>query len=263
MEEIKIITSKDNKLYKKCYSLGIKKYRDKLKEYIIEGEKLVKEAIFKNIVKDIIIERGRDIRLPRCEVNPVFMEGKLFRRLTHTETTQGVIAIVKSQNFTRDEFFGKVGKDGNILIIDRVQDPGNVGTMIRTAKAGGYKGVIIIRGSADIYSPKVIRAASNAVLDFPIFFAENEDEVIEFIKDSKRILIGTDVKSSNFYYQVDTGKESIGLIIGNEGRGVSTSLLEKSDFRVKIPMALESESLNASVAAGILIYHWKEIIDGK
>ena len=261
-----IIKSRENKLYKMCKSLSLKKFRDKLGLYVVEGEKLVLEAIDKGKAFQIICNYEKNLEDGYKKDGHVFMEGKLFKELTHTETDQGIIAVVRKDNLNFDEFL-KVAEDKNLLVLDRLQDPGNVGTILRTADAAGYGGIIGIKGTVDFYSPKVVRAAANSLIRVPIFMAESEDEAISIATKANCLIVGSNVGKELTNYRPLKEKDiwkfdrNIALVLGNEGGGVSRRLLEKCHITTKIPMKSGVDSLNASVAAGILVYELGYNID--
>lgn len=155
---------------------------------------------------------------------------------------------------TLSEFAGETKKgSGNILVMDRLQDPGNIGTLIRTAEAAGYRGIIIIKGTGDVSSPKVVRAAAGSALRMPIIKMDTPNQVKEFCEENLKRLIGTSIKDAVPFYKVDL-TQNIALVIGNEGNGMSDELEELSHENIMIPMEGGNESLNAAVAAGIIMY---------
>ena len=162
------------------------------------------------------------------------------------------MAVVSKPELTADEFYSSLGGK-NILVLDRLQDPGNIGTMLRTAEAAGYGGVIAIKGTGDIYSPKVVRAAAGSVFRMPVLQGEETSEAAGRIKQSGRRIAATTMNGSCAYYDADL-KSGAALVIGNEGNGISDEFLALSDIRVSIPMCGYVESLNAAVAAAILMY---------
>ena len=180
------------------------------------------------------------------------VDPKLFGELAQTETSQGIIASVRKPILSLEEFIENK-KPGNFVVLDRLQDPGNIGTIIRTADAAGYKLVIAMKGTADIFSPKVVRSATGSLFRIPIAFVENNDQLIDFAHKAGKKLTATCLDDSKYYYEEDL-KENIALIVGNEGNGIDPDLIAKSDVKIKIPMHGSIESLNASVAAAIIMY---------
>ncbi|MEG0291499.1 MAG: RNA methyltransferase [Anaerovoracaceae bacterium] len=254
---MKVITSKDNKIFKKAVNLTTKKYRDRLGQFLVEGDKLVREAYDAGKVETVILCDNYKKEIYYEETEVVFMMGKLFERLTQTETSQGIIAIVNKMEYDVETFSKKINqKSGNVVVLDCLQDPGNIGTIIRTADAAGYNGVLTIRGTADAYSPKVVRSAAGSVLRLPIMQVSDQNEAIKFLKDNQKTIVATCFETDKFYYDVDL-RNNIGLVIGNEGNGISEEFLNCSDLKIKIPMEEPVDSLNASVAAGILMYQSK------
>ena len=145
------------------------------------------------------------------------------------------------------------GGGGNFVVLDRLQDPGNIGTILRTADAAGYSLAIVLKGTADVFSSKVVRAATGSLFRMPVVFMDSVDELMEFTRAAGKKLVATCFDTDRYYYDENL-KENIALIIGNEGSGISRELIECSDLKIKIPMHGNIESLNASVAAGILMY---------
>lgn len=257
---MKVISSKDNRIYKQCKSLASKKYRDKTDCYIVEGEKLVDEAYKAGMAETIIVNKGSIKDINYSGADTVFMEGKLFEQLAHTVTSQGILAIVRKKAFNEEAFMSAVaakkGSGSNVVVLDRLQDPGNIGTIIRTADAAGYGGIIAVKGTGDIYSPKVVRAAAGSVLRLPIFFAENDEHAVKMLKKGGKKLVGTAFDTDLYYYDAELS-ENTALVIGNEGSGMSEYFSKHADINVKIPMNENVDSLNAAVAAGILMYQSK------
>ncbi|MGI6751328.1 MAG: TrmH family RNA methyltransferase [Anaerovoracaceae bacterium] len=263
---IKRITSVENPTFKEALKLRYKHERDRRGVYLAEGPNLLHEglkndvflkAVFlsedlsreeNNRIREMVERRGHKGKL-------IVLEHDLFRRISDTETPQGVISIIEKRKFTEGEFFVKTSDRGwgNILVIDRIQDPGNMGTLLRTSDAAGWSGIMIVKGTVDIYSPKVVRAAAGSLFRVPILFVRDGEEALNLLrKHGKRILV-TDPRSNTCYYDVDM-RENIALIIGNEGSGISKDFMAGGDCMVTLPMAEAVESLNAAVAAGILMY---------
>ena len=246
------ISSKDNKIFRLCEQLSHKKYRDKLGLYLIEGENLLEEAV-KNgaAIKTVLMCRDYRGSLFGTEDKAFCLSDKLFEQLAQTETTQGIMAIVEKPELSPDLFLDRGG--GNFIVLDRLQDPGNIGTILRTADAAGYELAIVMKGTADVFSPKAVRAATGSLFRMPVVFMDSVDELMEFTRAAGKKLVATCFDTDRYYYDENL-KENIALIIGNEGSGISRELIECSDLKIKIPMHGNIESLNASVAAGILMY---------
>ena len=173
----------------------------------------------------------------------------VMRVLADTETPQGIMAICQQQNINVSNINGK-----KLLLIDSVQDPGNIGTMIRTADAAGMDAVILGTGCADPYNPKVVRSTQGSLFHLPIIKANLDP----FIDELQIPVFGTALEGAIPYNQVESTDE-FALLVGNEGQGVSKDLLEKTTNNLYIPIYGKSESLNVAVAAGILMYYLKSM----
>ena len=276
---MKVITSKENPTYREALKLLRRKHREDTGSYLLEGVKPVKDALEAGNVpeklfirEDYAAEDGRDTetvpgsdtrsevggiaelisRIEDGENRAICLSRELFDRLSDTENSQGVIALIKRSDMDARRFMDRACK-GNILLLDRLQDPGNAGTMIRTAEAAGFAGIVALKGTTDLYAPKVVRAAAGSILRMPILTGTGEDDALRLLKEGGwKIAVTTpDGGTDCFDMKVETG---IALIKGNEGSGASRRLIEESDLRLMIPMEGQIESLNAAVAAGILMY---------
>lgn len=262
---MKTIRSKDNLIYKSAVKLQKKKFRDETGLYLIEGVKPLKDAFSMGINIENVFIRD-DVILPETipEDLCIIIGKDMFSKLSDTGTSQGIIAVAEKQKYDRNGFIDEVcnqqkrGKSSNIVILDRLQDPGNIGTIIRTAEAAGYKGIVLISGSGDVYSQKVVRAAAGSLFRMPVIYVDNHESAISLVKEMGKMLTVTCLEDAENCFDVDLN-ENIALVIGNEGRGVSEELIASSDIRVKIPMEGSIESLNAAVAAGILMYQSRKI----
>ncbi len=253
---IKEINSKDNRILKECQRLSLKKYRDKENRYLIEGHNLICEALSQGAQIDyLIFDEEKASRLP-FDGDVYMVKHSLFERIAQTENSQGIVAVVQKKQWDFDELAERCQGDGNIVVLDRLQDPGNIGTIIRTAEGAGYAAVFALKGTADVFSPKTIRAAAGSVFRIPIIHVEDNRELKALAGGLHKKLVVTSLEADNNYFDADLSKD-IALVIGNEGNGVSEELLEMADVKIRIPMAGRLESLNASVAAGILMYEAK------
>ncbi|WP_261827868.1 TrmH family RNA methyltransferase [Inconstantimicrobium mannanitabidum] len=246
------IESKENKLFKDTKKLKEKKWRIKNKKYLIEGVRIVEEAIKAKVKIDAIFleEDLEDARinafLEGQSFNSYVLSKELFKSLCSTEAPQGIIAIVDLSNSIEK-------KSGNFYILaDKVQDPGNMGTIIRTAHAANAKGVIITKGTVDIYNEKTIRSTMGSIFYLPVI----EDQDLEFTKklidNGYKLLVSALDAEKNFFEEDLSG--SYIIAVGNEGNGVSDEIKDLATVKVKIPMPGEAESLNVSVACAIMIY---------
>lgn len=252
---MKIITSRDNQIYKAAYKLLKRKYRDETGRYLLEGKKPIVDAVSLGVdIENIFVCRGFEADFAAFEDDMTVLEVDLFKRLADTGTSQGIIAVSRKKAYGIEDIDRILrNNDKNVVVLDRLQDPGNIGTIIRTAEAAGYCGVLVMQGCADVYSPKVVRAAAGSLFRMPVIYAGTYEETIYKLKKMNRRLVATSLDAEMFYYEVDLS-ENTALVIGNEGRGISRDFLKNSDIKIKIPMEGDIESLNAAVAAGILMY---------
>ena len=256
------ITSKDNKIIKLIRQLETKKIRDELSLFVIEGPNLIIEAISEKIqIKTILVSEDfiksedeaskkllKYFRGSKTELYSV--EEKLFNNVTDTENSQGIIGIVSKKEFKEEAL---LDKKAFMVVLDKLQDPGNIGTIIRTCQGAGVSCIAIIKGTGDIYSHKVVRATAGAIFKMPFIFFENEKQAIEKVKKSGMKLLCTTVTGGKNYFQEDM-KVKVALVIGNEGKGASKEFINAADRLITIPMPGGAESLNAAVAASIIIY---------
>ena len=245
------IISKDNRIYKLCGQLSQKKHRDRLGKYLIEGENLIDEAAKTGAdIETVLMRRGYP-KIPEELSDRAFeLDERLFDGLSQTQTSQGIIAIVTKPQRHKEEF---ACAPGNFVVLDRLQDPGNIGTILRTADAAGYRLAIVMKGTADIFSPKTVRAATGSLFRMPVVFMDSNSELVEFTRAAGKRLVATCFDTQRCYFDEDL-TDNIALVIGNEGNGICQEIIESSDSKIKIPMHGNIESLNASVAAGILMY---------
>ena len=252
---MKTIRSKDNPAYRETLKLLRKKYRDQTGMFLIEGPRPVLDAVRSGNGIGTVFLRESAADSPQSQEAAVLCEAEhvrlavladgLFDKLSDTEHSQGILASA-----------GKKAPGeltGSILILDRLQDPGNIGTIIRTAEAAGFGALITIKGTGDVYSPKTARAAAGSLLRVDVFEGMETDEAVQLCREHGRRIIASDLQGSVEYTDADlTG--AIALVIGNEGSGISGEFRSAADVKVRIPMEGNIESLNAAAAAGILMY---------
>lgn len=247
---MKHIQSAKNPQIKQWKKLSMKKERDKTRTFVVEGFHLVEEALIGDSILEIIISENKDLP-PSWDYGSVpvtMVTDEIIHHLSETEAPQGVFAICRQQEPSAAAADGE-----RYLLIDSVQDPGNLGTMIRTADAAGIDAVIVGEGSVDIYNPKVLRSAQGSHFHLPVISA-NLAEWINKLKDDNIPVYGTALENGKEYTEIhSTGK--FALIVGNEGSGVSKDILETTTDNLYIPIFGKSESLNVAIATGILLYH--------
>lgn len=252
------VTSAENPVYRDCLRLQKKKYRDREGACLIEGENLIREALENEVrIESLIIrEDSRFTKgVPRIAgVRKIYvMNENLFRSAADTETSQGILAVIRKPEWTEEEIRGALSEGRNLVILDRLQDPGNIGTILRTAEGAGYGAALIVKGTADIWSPKVLRAAAGAVFRLPLVYADSPEAAADLTRRLGKRLLVTSVTGGVRYFDADLSRDAA-LVIGNEGNGVDDVFFGRADQKVFIPMGGRLESLNAAVAAGILMY---------
>lgn len=254
-----VIKSRQNSLVKHVRALDNKRYRDERGQFFIEGTKMVEEAIREDgdidclLVADTFDWQGfkGDIGLEDERYDLIALEDSLFSYMAKTKTPQGIAAILNRTHYDIDEIL----HDQNyfLTILDGVQDPGNVGTIIRTMDCAGGNGVILLDGCSDPYSPKALRATMGSIFRIPTYEVKDDRELfLQLIAKETHVMISHLEGENLFSWR--GGHDRTALIIGNEGRGVRGELLEYASSLIKIPMLGGAESLNASVASGIIIY---------
>jgi RNA methyltransferase, TrmH family len=253
---LKFIESVNNPKVKQWRKLLTKKERDKTESFIIEGFHLVEEALKQGEqILEIIVSDQVGLP-PRWDVSstPVtLVTDEISKLLTETEAPQGIYAICRVPSKI-GETLAQAGK--TFLLIDAVQDPGNLGTMIRTADAAGIDAVIVGHGSVDIYNSKVLRSAQGSHFHLPIIRGDLH-EWIEKLQDKNVPVYGTALEGASAYTDISS-QDSFALIVGNEGNGVAKDLLSSTTTNLYIPIFGKSESLNVAVATGILLYYLKK-----
>ena len=243
-----IITSKANSVVKNAKKLHQKKYRKYA--YLIEGWHLFEEAVQAGVMieKIFALESYRDqlATFPQT----VWVSEEILRDLADTQTPQGIVAVIQKEEVGLPDF-----SQGKFLFLEDVQDPGNVGTMIRTADAAGFTGVIVSDKSADIYSLKTLRSMQGSHFHLSIYRLP----VATFIEEAKKsdlpILATTLLRDSKDYRELSS-LENFVLVMGNEGQGISSVMAESADQLVHIGMKGRAESLNVAIAAGILMFYF-------
>lgn len=256
---MQIITSKDNETVKNIRKLKEKKYRDLNNSYIIEGIKLIKEAIIeKKLIKQIVvceenINNGvidKKLLYEIAKYECIYVNKKIFTLISDVQNPQGILAVIEKQNSEDNIDY----KEDIIVVLDGIQDPGNLGTILRTIDSVGLKQVIVSKETADAYNPKVVRSTMGAIFRVNIIESDNLIETLKNLRKHKYKIMATSLETNNYIYDVDYNKKVI--VIGNEANGVSKEILNAAEEKIKIPMLGRTESLNASVATSIILYEY-------
>lgn len=240
------ITSLTNAKVKQWSKYKEKKHRDKDHKFLIEGEHLIEEAHKANLIECILIEQGKENMFPAYETYEVTRD--ILKKLSDSVSGTYIMAVCHMPNISSIDFGNKV------IVLDDVQDPGNVGTIIRTAFSFGYTSIVLSNHSVDVYNQKVIRSTQGALFHMPII----RGDIIELLQELKQqgiTLYATSLHEATPLQQT-LKKTPCALIFGNEGNGVSKDVIDYSDHKVFIEMET-FESLNVAVAAGICMYEFK------
>jgi len=256
---MEIITSKENEKVKHIKKLKDKKYRDEFGQYIIEGIKMIEEAIAEHVdIESIVIcedciksaTLSEAILYEIAKYDCIYVTENILVNLTGVINPQGILAIInkpkekKEIDYTQDL----------ILVLDNIQDPGNMGTILRTIDSTNLNQVIISKNSADVYNPKVIRSTMGAIFRLNIIESADLEKTLTEIKKHKYKVLVTSMNAEESLYQTELKK--VAVVMGNEGNGVSANVLKKADKQIKIPILGATESLNVSVATGIILYEY-------
>lgn len=253
------ITSKDNELIKHIRKLKDKKYRDLNNEYVIEGAKLITEAIREKAkIKEIIIceecskaeVMEKSLMYDVAKYECIYVTEKVFNAITEVEKPQGILAVIEKN--AKEEI---IKYDEDIIVaLENVQDPGNLGTILRTVDSIGLSQILVSKGTADAFNSKVVRSTMGAIFRVKVIECEDLNKTLKEIKKHKFEILVTSLDTENSIYNIDYNKKVI--VIGNEANGVSKEIKDMANIKAKIPMLGRTESLNASVATGIVLYEY-------
>lgn len=260
------ITSNQNPVIKEIKALKTKKGRDEKNLYFVEGIKVIEESLTEPVevvrllasedFADSPMGKGLLEKAQKSGIQVLLVTNNLYKEVSDTETPQGVMAVIKSNPASLEDMIA-----GNkfLVLLDSIQDPGNMGTIIRTADGADAGGIILSKGCVDPYNPKVLRSTMGSVFRVPIYSSSNLAGTVGKLKSAGYILCAAHLKGTVNYFELDKNPKTA-FIIGNEANGLSGETASLADVLVKIPMPGRAESLNASVAAGLLMYEavrWK------
>lgn len=245
-----IITSVSNPLIKELRSLQQKKYRQKEQKFLLEGYRLVCDAITNGIIPELLVlqadRQERFLHLSAQCKNTVLVTAKVFASLCQTEAPEGVLACAAIPEEPPPTF------DNLVLVLDGLQDPGNMGTILRTANAAGIRDIFLLGNAVELYNPKVIRSAMGAIFFVRVHTADSPQALFTLLKHHGYAICVAALSKENYYTQALPKR--IALVVGNEGNGVSQASEQAADYLLTLPMQSHAESLNVAVCAGILIF---------
>lgn len=258
MNKQEVISSRQNGKVKNWRKLLTTKGRKQQKQYLIEGTHLVQEA-FKNkqIILEILVTAAYmsssewqiiEGFLPK-NLTPILLTPEVAQAISATETNQGILAVLTLPEAKTNW----VPMGNKYLLLDKVQDPGNLGTMIRTADAAGFDGVIMGHGTVDLYNDKVLRATQGSIWHIEIVSIDLK-QAYEALRKAEILIYATALHQKAMAYQTVTQKDKVAIVVGNEGQGVAPQWIEQADHAIYIPMFGQAESLNVAIAAGILMF---------
>lgn len=252
---LEIIKSKENRFYKKLKKLKQKKYREENRVFLAEGWKFLQ---FSTAPVSIIYEEGVDTNYielgERFDCPKIYLTKNLFSEISSQENSQGVIVIYKIETKNIDNL------SKNIVVLNEISDPGNLGTIIRVVEASGFKDIILTKGSVDCYNEKVVRSSMGSILNCNLYYID-EERLVEFLKERDYNMISTALDDSSIPYTDMKLKDKNAFIFGNEGNGIKKWIIDNSDEKIIIPIYGVAESLNVAMATGIVIYKVREIIN--
>lgn len=251
------INSLDNNTIKKIKKLKQRKYREEERKFLAEGRKFLE---FEYKPELIILKEGFENenniveKLDRFDCRKLVVTERIFKEITSQENSQGVILVYP---YCLNDI--KILKD-NIIVLDKVQDPGNLGTIIRVADASGFKDIILTKGSVDCYNEKCVRSSMGSIFNMNILYME-ENDLINFLKEKEYRLHVTALEKDSIEYTQMKLNSKNAIVFGSEGNGVSQEFLNMADETVIIPIYGSAESLNVAIASGIILYKVKELIE--
>lgn len=254
------ITSIKNDKIKELRKLYQKKYRKSKSQFILEGLRLIRgayksgadlEKIF--LTKDYYENHKSESFIINNENKIVYVSDNLISEVADTDNPQEIIAVVNEPQTNLDEVLNKE----YILVLDRIQDPGNMGTIFRTAAAAGFQSIIISKGSVDVFNLKVLRSSVGAIYSLPFVKDIELNELTESLKEQALTTYAADLNTDNYYNEISYGTP-LALILGNEAGGIRSEILDLADEKIKIPLKSNIESLNAGVAAGVIMFEIAE-----
>lgn len=255
-----MITSTSNQQMKQLTAL-LKKSKERKEKglFVVEGTKMVAEAPAQWVQMIYISQTYESAPEHKDFLNSLKKKGiayevvadNVFKAISDTQTPQGILALVKIPVYTLEQMLQK--DKTHLLILESIQDPGNLGTMIRTGEGAGITGIIMNKTTVDLFNPKTIRSTMGSIYRVPFYITENLEETLKFLKENGVNLLAAHLKGTVSYDEADY-TTSTGFLIGNEGNGLSDEIADLAAQYIRIPMEGKVESLNAAISATLLMY---------
>ena len=252
-----MITSTSNARVKELVQLQKKsKVRNEQGVFLVEGVKMYQEIPQEQLVKVYVSETFADKQ--KEQINRLkdrrkleYLSDHVFQYVSDTKTPQGILCVVRQSSYCLEDILE--AEDAHLLVLDNLQDPGNLGTILRTAEGAGVTGIIISKESVDIYNPKVIRSTMGSIYRVPFVYVEDLKEAIEKVKAHGIFTYAAHLDGKNSYDKEDYTKKTA-FLIGNEGNGLRKEIADLADTWIRIPMQGQVESLNAAIATSVLMF---------
>lgn len=250
-----MITSTGNKRVKELAQL-VKKAKERRNQgvFVVEGKKMYKEApadwVREVYVSDSFLKEPENQKLV-ASCNYEVLADHVFSSVSDTITPQGILSVVAMPHYEEEQFFSC--DNGMYLVLESIQDPGNLGTMFRTAEGAGVSGIIMNKETVDLFNPKTIRSTMGSIYRVPFLITDDLKKILSDMKKRNIISYAAHLKGEKAYDAFDYAK-SCAFVIGNEGNGLSKEIADMTDTYIRIPMQGKVESLNAAMASGILMY---------
>lgn len=250
-----MITSTSNPQVKKLLQLQKKsKARNEENVFLVEGLRMFAEVPEERVEKVYISEslynkKKQELKLERFSVE--ILTDSVFSHVSDTKTPQGILCVVKQKKYDIEEFLNL--ENPHFMVLDNLQDPGNLGTIVRTAEGAGVNAIFLSKESVDIYNPKTIRSTMGSIYRMPVIYVEDLLELLQIFRERgiKSYAAHLDGKNS---YDKESYQSGTAILIGNEGNGLREEVASAADVWVQIPMQGQVESLNAAIAASILMF---------
>ncbi|MCF8011374.1 MAG: RNA methyltransferase [Clostridiales bacterium] len=255
-----VVQSKYNKYIKYAKKLGRRRFRDQEEKFIVEGLRTVEEIVDTGESIDFIMYTSAAVESPRGSellrrarknrINLVEVTEELFEEISHTENSQEISAVVNRKEPGLEDLFYK--SPSLIVIIDGIQDPGNLGTIIRTSASAGVNGLVLLPGTVDLYNPKTLRSTMGNVFKQPVVRVQRDELLEKVILEKMNIVAGLPGIGKPIFDVDLTGR--VAIVVGNETSGIQKDILNLASHKVYIPMFGDVDSLNVAAAAGIMLY---------